>query len=101
MAFVDSPHGEDAEGRELHRTCHECQRDCESVIASATGQSQAAGSGVLEALFSTVSDAVAKGSKVSIPGWISFEQTATRRHARFATRRPASRSRSRPVSASR
>ena len=35
-------------------------------IASATGQSQA-----------TVSDAVAKGSKVSIPGWISFEQVDT------------------------
>jgi len=46
-------------------------------IASATGQSQAAVSGVLDALFSTVSDAVAKGAKVSIPGWISFEQTAT------------------------
>ena len=46
-------------------------------IASATGQSQAAVSGVLDALFATVSDAVAKGSKVSIPGWISFEQVAT------------------------
>ncbi|MBD7957465.1 HU family DNA-binding protein [Microbacterium sp. Sa4CUA7] len=46
-------------------------------IASATGQSQAAVSGVLDALFSTVADAVAKGSKVSIPGWIAFEQVAT------------------------
>jgi DNA-binding protein HU-beta len=46
-------------------------------IASATGQSQATVSGVLDALFSSVSDAVAKGSKVSIPGWISFEQVAT------------------------
>ena len=46
-------------------------------IASATGQSQAAVSGVLDSLFSTVSEAVAKGSKVSIPGWISFEQVAT------------------------
>ena len=46
-------------------------------IASATGQSQATVSGVLDALFGTVSDAVAKGSKVSIPGWISFEQVAT------------------------
>jgi DNA-binding protein HU-beta len=46
-------------------------------IASATGQSQATVSGVLDALFSTVSDAVAKGSKVSIPGWISFEQVDT------------------------
>jgi DNA-binding protein HU-beta len=46
-------------------------------IASATGQSQATVSGVLDALFSSVSDAVAKGSKVSIPGWISFEQVDT------------------------
>ncbi len=46
-------------------------------IASATGQSQSAVSGVLDALFSTVSDAVAKGEKVTIPGWIAFEQVAT------------------------
>lgn len=46
-------------------------------IASATGQSQKTVSDVLDALFGTVSDAVAKGSKVSIPGWIAFEQVAT------------------------
>ena len=46
-------------------------------IASATGQSQSAVSGVLDSLFATVSEAVAKGSKVSIPGWLSFEQVAT------------------------
>ena len=46
-------------------------------IASATGQSQAAVSGVLDSLFSTVSEAVAAGSKVAIPGWIAFEQVAT------------------------
>ena len=46
-------------------------------IASATGQSQSAVSGVLDSLFSTVSDAVANGSKVSIPGWLAFEQVAT------------------------
>jgi len=46
-------------------------------IASATGQSQSTVSGVLDSLFSTVSEAVAKGSKVSIPGWISFEQVET------------------------
>ena len=45
-------------------------------IASATGQSQAAVSGVLDALFATVSDAVAKGSKVSIPGWLAAERTS-------------------------
>ena len=46
-------------------------------IASATGQSQATVSGVLDSLFTTVSEAVAKGSKVSIPGWIAFEQVDT------------------------
>lgn len=46
-------------------------------IASATGQSQAAVSGVLDAFFGTVSDAVAGGAKVSIPGWIAFEQVDT------------------------
>ncbi|GEP47425.1 MULTISPECIES: HU family DNA-binding protein [Microbacterium] len=46
-------------------------------IASATGQSQSAVSGVLDALFSTVSDAVAKGDKVTIPGWIAFERVDT------------------------
>lgn len=46
-------------------------------IASATGQSQATVSGVLDALFGTVSEAVAKDSKVSIPGWISFESVET------------------------
>ncbi|GAA1702418.1 HU family DNA-binding protein [Microbacterium sediminicola] len=46
-------------------------------IAASTGQSQAAVSGVIDALFSTVAEAVAKGSKVSIPGWVSFEQVET------------------------
>ena len=46
-------------------------------IASATGQSQATVSGVLDALFASVSEAVAKGNKVSIPGWIAFEQVDT------------------------
>jgi DNA-binding protein HU-beta len=46
-------------------------------IASATGQSQSTVSGVLDALFATVAEAVAAGNKVSIPGWIAFEQVAT------------------------
>ena len=46
-------------------------------IASATGLSQSAVSGILDSLFSTVSDAIASGSRVSIPGWIAFEQVAT------------------------
>ena len=46
-------------------------------IASATGQSQSSVSSVLDSLFGAVSEAVAGGEKVSIPGWISFEQVAT------------------------
>lgn len=46
-------------------------------IASATGQSQSTVSSVLDSLFGAVSEAVAGGDKVSIPGWISFEQVAT------------------------
>ncbi len=46
-------------------------------IASATGQSQSTVSSVLDSLFAAVSEGVAKGEKVSIPGWISFEQVAT------------------------
>jgi len=46
-------------------------------IASATGQSQTTVSGVLDALFASISEAVAKGSKVSIPGWLAVEQVAT------------------------
>ena len=53
-------------------------------IASATGQSQSAVSGVLDSLFSTVSEAVAKGSKVSIPGWISFERVEDTRDGGLA-----------------
>ncbi len=46
-------------------------------IASATGLSQSAVSGVLDSFFATVSEAVAKGSKVSIPGQLSFEAVDT------------------------
>ena len=46
-------------------------------IASATGKSQSTVSSVLDSLFGAVSEAVAGGEKVSIPGWISFEQVAT------------------------
>ncbi|ALJ18758.1 HU family DNA-binding protein [Microbacterium sp. No. 7] len=46
-------------------------------IASATGESQAAVTRVVDGLFAAVSEAVAKGEKVSIPGWISFEQVDT------------------------
>jgi len=46
-------------------------------IASATGESQATVGRVVDGLFSAVSEAVAKGEKVTIPGFISFEQVAT------------------------
>jgi DNA-binding protein HU-beta len=46
-------------------------------IAAATGQSQTAVAGVLDSLFLTVADAVSRGTKVTIPGWMSFERVAT------------------------
>ena len=46
-------------------------------IAAATGQPQTTVAGILESLFLTVADAVAHGTKVAIPGWLSFEQVAT------------------------
>ncbi|GAA1955781.1 HU family DNA-binding protein [Microbacterium deminutum] len=46
-------------------------------IASATGQSQSTVSGVLDSLFATVSEAVATGTKVTIPGWLAVERVST------------------------
>ncbi len=46
-------------------------------IASATGESQATVGRVVDGLFSAVSEAVAKGEKVTIPGFLSVEQVAT------------------------
>lgn len=46
-------------------------------IAADTGQSQAAVSSVLDGLFSAVSETVAQGEKVSIPGWLTFETVDT------------------------
>ena len=46
-------------------------------IAAETGQSQAVVSNVLDGLFGAVSETVAAGEKVSIPGWISFEAATT------------------------
>lgn len=44
-------------------------------IAAETGQTQATVSAVLESLFSNLASNVAKGTKVTIPGWLSVEQT--------------------------
>jgi DNA-binding protein HU-beta len=46
-----------------------------AAVASESGQSQAAVSGVVDAFFSVVSKSVADGTKVTIPGWIAFEKT--------------------------
>ncbi len=44
-------------------------------IASSTGVSKTDTDAVLGAMFDTVSSAVAKGEKVTIPGFLSFERT--------------------------
>ncbi|MBC9927046.1 MULTISPECIES: HU family DNA-binding protein [unclassified Leucobacter] len=46
-------------------------------IAADTGQSQAAVASVVDGFFAAVSETVAKGDKVSIPGWIAFESADT------------------------
>lgn len=46
-------------------------------IAAETGQSQSTVSSVLDGLFKAVSETVADGGKVSIPGWIAFETADT------------------------
>lgn len=50
--------------------------DLVAKIAAATGQNQTTVAAVVDELFATVATTVAAGGKVSIPGWISFEQTA-------------------------
>ncbi len=52
-----------------------------AAIAAESGQSQAAVNGVLDALFSTISASVAKGTKVTIPGWLAVERTHRAAHA--------------------
>jgi DNA-binding protein HU-beta len=47
-----------------------------AAIAGHTGQSQAAVNSVLDALFTTVAGEVAKGNKVTIPGWVAFDRTS-------------------------
>lgn len=46
-------------------------------VAAETGQSQAAVSSVLDGVFAAVSETVAAGGKVTIPGWLSFESVDT------------------------
>jgi DNA-binding protein HU-beta len=60
--------------------------DLVAAIAAESGQSQATVAGVVDAFFNIVSTSVGEGTKVSIPGWISFEQT---HRAARAGRNPA------------
>lgn len=45
-------------------------------LAKKTGETQATVASIVDAFFATVADTVAAGTKVTIPGWVSFEQTA-------------------------
>ena len=44
------------------------------AIAQASGESKSAVSGMLDAFEATVTDAVASGDKVSLPGFLTFER---------------------------
>nr|BFF09672.1 hypothetical protein GCM10025699_09750 [Microbacterium flavescens] len=63
----DNPHGRQVHHQDRTRREHR-QRDRAEPVRRV---------GRARLLFSTVSDAVAKGSKVSIPGWLSFERVET------------------------
>jgi len=60
--------------------------DLVAAIAAETGESQAAVNKVVDAFFSVVAKQVGSGTKVSIPGWLSFEKT---HRAARAGRNPA------------
>ncbi|RQP09697.1 MAG: integration host factor [Microbacteriaceae bacterium] len=60
--------------------------DLVAAIAAETGESQAAVNKVVDAFFSVVAQQVGNGTKVSIPGWLSFEKT---HRAARAGRNPA------------
>jgi len=47
-----------------------------AAVAAASGQTQASVNEVLDALFSTLADSVASGTKVTIPGWLAVERTS-------------------------
>lgn len=49
--------------------------DLVAAIAAESGESQSTVSGVVDAFFGVVAKSVGEGTKVAIPGWISFEQT--------------------------
>ena len=45
-----------------------------AAVAAHTGASQATVNGVVDAIFETIAAEVAKGEKVTIPGWLSVEK---------------------------
>ena len=47
-----------------------------AAVAAESGQSQAAVSGVVDALFGVLAKSLGEGTKVSIPGWIAVERTS-------------------------
>ena len=47
-----------------------------AAVAAASGQTQASVNEVLDALFSTLADSVASGTKVTIQGWLAVERTS-------------------------
>ncbi len=47
-----------------------------AAVAAASGQTQASVNEVLDALFSTLAESVASGTKVTIPGWLAVERTS-------------------------
>jgi DNA-binding protein HU-beta len=46
-----------------------------AAVAARTDQTQSDVDETIKALFDVVAEAIGKGDKVTIPGWISFEQT--------------------------
>lgn len=50
--------------------------DLVAKVAEASDQTQATVNSVIDGFFKVVADAVGSGTKVAIPGWISFEQTS-------------------------
>lgn len=49
--------------------------DLVAAVAADSGLSQTQVNSVLDSLFSTVADSVGSDTKVTIPGWVSFERT--------------------------
>ena len=45
-----------------------------AAIAESTGESQAAVNRIVDAMFDTIAGQVKKGTKITIPGWLSVEK---------------------------